>query len=977
MARARNKTFFSLFLSLALLVFLVQPLTSSPPSLAEEPQGWYPQDPGTMVHLMAVGAVDEMTAWVTGYNGTILKTTDGGATWRAQNSGVTAELRSLSVVSHQTAWVAGEVLLRTSDGGNTWSKLSLGRNFYPFYVCAVNASVAWVAGNYWVSSLGDYRREVRRTTDGGRTWTTHVLPTGEPLNDLCAVDTDTAWVACNNGLLLKTTDGGRTWQNQSTGTGDTLMDLEALDARTAYGVSGNRVYKTTDGGSTWTFSETGSPYLHRLQALEVVDGSTLWAVGENGLIVKSTDGGHTWTTQRPQDPDLRTYYDISAVNADVAWIAGSDGRILHTVNGGAEPPPVPEITSITPASGYPLSTASIGGENFGSRPSPESYGKDSWLSLGAQTVPLNNILDWQDNSIVFRIPSGLSPGTVETSVTVNGLTSNKVDFTVLEPPTRGWRLQDPGTNAILFSVSAADADTAWAVGLGGTILKTTDGGATWRPQDSGVTNNLLAVAAASPQVAWAGGEEALLLTVDGGATWHVVSSQPGYCVYDIAAVDENNCWVVGGGLPNASLDRGFIIRTRDGGSSWEVQVLNHHHNLYSIAAADGANAWVAGGEIMYLGTTGVILRTTDGGAHWASSGPTDRSWWRIAACDAQNAMVWGTSVEGSWPSVKINPECRKTADGGTSWTALSPAQTAGIYVPQSGAEMLDPQDIWVASSAGWPPYTGIARTVNGGVSWSYQLDGYLSYPHVQTTDISAVDGDTAWAVGGYTILHTTDGGYMGPAPVIHSLSPASGGGNDPVTIEGANFGSGQGRSTVIFGDRPASVESWTDTEIVCRAPEMGSTALRVPVFVTTSSGTSNSVQFNYGTGFTVLSIQPDQGSQLAFSLNATIEGSGFLPGAAARLEKGAAVITATGVNVTSESRIECALVTWGAEPGSYDVVVVNPDGSEARLPGGFTVTSACGTGSGAALLMLGLCMGLVSLLGWRGKSRRRGGSPGP
>ncbi|MBC7253339.1 MAG: IPT/TIG domain-containing protein [Actinobacteria bacterium] len=674
----------------------------------------------------------------------------------------------------------------------------------------------------------------------------------------------------------------------------------------------------------------------------------------------------------PQDSGTSVHLTAAeAADEHTAWVTGYNGTILKTTDGGAEPPLVPEITSITPTSGHPLSTASLGGSNFGSLSSPESYGRDSWLSLGTRIVPLNNILEWQEGAILFRIPADLSPGPVEVSVTVNGVTSNKVAFTVMEPPTRGWRLQDPGTNAILFSVSAADADTAWAVGMGGTILKTTDGGNTWRQQDSGVTNNLWAVAAASPRVAWAGGEEALLLTVDGGATWRMVSSQPGYCVYDIAAVDENNCWVVGGGLPNASLDRGFIIRTRDGGTSWEVQVLNHHHNLYSIAAVDGATAWVAGGEIMLMGTTGVILRTTDGGTNWASSGPTDRSWCRIAAYDAQNAMVWGTMVEGSVPSVKINPECRKTADGGASWTTLNPAQTASIYVPYSGAEMLNPKDIWVASSAGWPPYTGIARTVNGGVSWSYQLDDYLSYPHVQTTDISAVDGDTAWAVGGYMILHTTDGGYGGPAPVIHSLSPASGGSYDLVTIEGANFGSSQERSTVIFRDRPASVESWTDTRIVCRAPEMGAPNLRVPVFVTTSNGTSNSVHFNYGTGFMVLSIQPDQSSQLTFSLNATIEGSGFLPEATVRLEKGAAVITATGVNVASESRIECALVTWGAEPGSYDVVVTNPDGSEARLAGGFTVSSPCGTGSGTALLSLGLAMGLLSLAGSRHARKKR------
>jgi hypothetical protein len=44
-------------------------------------------------------------------------------------------------------------------------------------------------------------------------------------------------------------------------------------------------------------------------------------------------------------------------------------------------------------------------------------------------------------------------------------------------------------------------------------------------------------------------------------------------------------------------------------------------------------------------------------------------------------------------------------------------------------------------------------------------------------------------------------------------------------------------------------------------------------------------------------------------------------------------------------------------------VVQNPDGSVARLEGAFTVNSLCGAGSGGALLMLGLTLGLLSLAG--------------
>jgi hypothetical protein len=40
--------------------------------------------------------------------------------------------------------------------------------------------------------------------------------------------------------------------------------------------------------------------------------------------------------------------------------------------------------------------------------------------------------------------------------------------------------QASGTTARLFGVAAASPAVAWAVGGGGTILRTTDVGATWR-----------------------------------------------------------------------------------------------------------------------------------------------------------------------------------------------------------------------------------------------------------------------------------------------------------------------------------------------------------------------------------------------------------------------------------------------------------------------------------------------------------------
>ena len=123
---------------------------------------------------------------------------------------------------------------------------------------------------------------------------------------------------------------------------------------------------------------------------------------------------------------------------------------------------------------------------------------------------------------------------------------------------------------------------------------------------------------------------------------------------------------------------------------------------------------------------------------------------------------------------------------------------------------------------------------------------------------------------------------------------------------------------------------------------------------------------------TVSSITPSQAVQHTVSLQITdLAGSGFQPGTAVRLEKDGKIIHAYNVQVVAPEKITCTIGFFGVEPGVYDVVVTNPDGSRARLPGAFTVTTMCGMGSGAAVLAFGLMLGLISVTGTLRRRRSR------
>ncbi len=202
-------------------------------------------------------------------------------------------------------------------------------------------------------------------------------------------------------------------------------------------------------------------------------------------------------------------------------------------------------------------------------------------------------------------------------------------------------------------------------------------------------------------------------------------------------------------------------------------------------------------------------------------------------------------------------------------------------------------------------------------------------------------------------------------PRITSISPASAAAGSTLTVTGEYFGPAQGASTVSFGALPAaSYISWSDTTIKCQVPAgLVGTA---PVKVTTPYGTSNGADF---TIFRVTSITPNTGVA-GGSLNVTnLAGTGFQAGASVRLEGGGTVVNATNVNVVSDTQITCQLALPGTL-GKYDVVVKNPDGQEATLTNGFSVTNICGQGAGIVVVGFGLMMGLLSVVGIGPLNRR-------
>ena len=134
-----------------------------------------------------------------GFEGAILRTTNGGITWNSQSSGTTSPLYSVSFTDVNNGTVVGiSRILRTTNGGANWISQSAG------FLLARGVSFIDI-NNGTVVGIG-----ILRTTDGGQNWIYQVTPTGG-FWGVSFIDEYNGWVVGRNGTILHTNNGGSTF----------------------------------------------------------------------------------------------------------------------------------------------------------------------------------------------------------------------------------------------------------------------------------------------------------------------------------------------------------------------------------------------------------------------------------------------------------------------------------------------------------------------------------------------------------------------------------------------------------------------------------------------------------------------------------------------------------------------------------------------------------------------------------------------
>lgn len=309
-----------------------------------------------------------------------------------------------------------------------------------------------------------------------------------------------------------------------------------------------------------------------LHAVQFIDKDEGWAVGDDGAIWHSMNGGKAWERQKSgtraslRSVHFQTPYSGWAVGRlDTPAGGSSIGVLLKTSDGGLKWESVG--TNVLPGLHYVKfineTTGFVCGDGSDSFPSgmfSTSDGGRTWRLVAGPRGPGWRGADFNSSGLHGILAGAWGKlGTLTDSgykdSELDPLSGRTVHGVKLGPPTR--------QQGFLHA-------TSFAVGDGGLVMASADGGVKWGFVNLGLSPAALAncdfkcVAVHNSHV-WVAGRpgSVVLHSADEGKTWDVQKTNLTGPVNGICFLDESTGWLVG--------EFGSISATTDGGKTWKLQ----------------------------------------------------------------------------------------------------------------------------------------------------------------------------------------------------------------------------------------------------------------------------------------------------------------------------------------------------------------------------------------------------------------------
>jgi len=233
-------------------------------------------------------------------------------------------------------------------------------------------------------------------------------------------------------------------------------------------------------------------------------------------------------------------------------------------------------------------------------------------------------------------------------------------------PAISWAAQTSGTTSQLLTVSAVSGQIAWAAGVGPTVRRTLDGGATWTSATgigiNGGVFNIYAVDGNTAFCTTTPGATFIYKTINGGTTWTQVFTQAGGFIDAIQMISPTEGYAVGDPVGGTWT----ILKTIDVGDTWARMATEP-----AQVGTEGGwnNSFLIIGTDIWFGTGNTrVYHSPDLGATWSFAATTGTL--NTFAVHFNSTGASGLGLAGGSAMVK-------SIDGGTSYAATGAPGTTG------------------------------------------------------------------------------------------------------------------------------------------------------------------------------------------------------------------------------------------------------------------------------------------------------------
>ncbi len=557
--------------------------------------------------------------------------------------------------------------------------------------------------------------------------------------------------------------------------------------------------------------------------------------------------------------------------------------------GGGSPP---SITSLNPTSGAVGTSVTISGANFGA-------------TQGTSTVKFNGVAatpaSWSTTGIVAPVPAGGATGNVV--VTVGGVASNGMNFTVTPPPPSITSL-NPTSGAVGTSVTVSGANFgatqgASTITFNGTAVTPTSWSATSIivPVPSGAATGNVVVTRA-PSGGGSAGD------ISNGVNFTVTSSAPSIISLNPTSGVVGTSVTIAGtnfgstqgtstvtfngtsGTPASWSATSIVVLVPSGSTSGDVLVTvggvaSNRVNftvlpatpgiaLVQRASQDAGVTTTASVAFNVANTAGnliaVCIRAGRSGQAFTVSDSNGNAYrqgvqFNVTA-DAPNGdtlgIFYAENVNGGADTITVSDTIRGTLRFAIlEYSGIATANSLDVTAAGQGTSA-SPNSANAVTTGNGELLLGAILTANAAsftAGNGFAIEA--SVPAPPKTKLIAEDRiqTAAGTVSAGAILGAPDswgvvlaafkpGNAGGSSPPrITSLNPVSGVAGTSVTISGANFGATQGTSTVKFNGTAATPSSWSATSIVVPVPAAATTGnVVIAVGGVASNGVSFTVQ---------------------------------------------------------------------------------------------------------------------------------------